>query len=174
MERPYTSRWTMRSVSPKNRANRLKATWLSRSTRLISSSSQLQVHLGVEKNFTPARKIQVEFNQITLPSGKHVVVHTTVTPGSGNVVEFVSAADEHQGNGVKDAAAERTREAKQQVKQEWHDAMREVKEPGKMHRLGLSRPKDLFADRIKQSRAPKDAWRPKALRPRIRGRTRRP
>jgi GcrA cell cycle regulator len=40
---------------------------------------------------------------------------------------------------------------------------------GKMHRLGLSRPKNLFANRIKPSREAKDVWRPKALRPRIRG-----
>ena len=40
---------------------------------------------------------------------------------------------------------------------------------GKMHRLGLSRPKSLFVDRIKAPRAAKDVWRPKALRPRIRG-----
>src|SRR5262249_34423484 len=40
---------------------------------------------------------------------------------------------------------------------------------GKMHRLGLSRPKNLFADRIKVRRAPKDTWRPKAFRPKIPG-----
>jgi hypothetical protein len=105
-------------------------------TRIEPVSAGKKTEAALDANFTPARKIQVAFHQITLPSGKQVTVHTTVTPGSGNVVEFVSAADEHQGNGVKDAAAERTREAKQQVKQEWHDAMREVKEPGKMHRLG--------------------------------------
>jgi GcrA cell cycle regulator len=40
---------------------------------------------------------------------------------------------------------------------------------GKMHRLGLSRPKNLFADRIKPARAAKDGWRAKALRPKVRG-----
>src|ERR1700730_1735224 len=40
---------------------------------------------------------------------------------------------------------------------------------GKMHRLGLSRPKNLFADRIKPARAAKNTWRPKALRPNVRG-----
>ena len=35
---------------------------------------------------------------------------------------------------------------------------------GKMHRLGLSRPKNLFAERIKPRRMPRDTWRPKALR----------
>lgn len=40
---------------------------------------------------------------------------------------------------------------------------------GKMHRLGLSRPKNLFANRIKPARVAKDTWRPKALRPKMRG-----
>ena len=40
---------------------------------------------------------------------------------------------------------------------------------GKMHRLGLSRPKNSLADRIKPRRAPKDTWRPKALRSKWRG-----
>ena len=35
---------------------------------------------------------------------------------------------------------------------------------GKMHRLGLSRPKNLFADRLKPKRVPKDTWRPKGFR----------
>ena len=40
---------------------------------------------------------------------------------------------------------------------------------GKMHRLGLSRPKNSFADRIKPRRAAKDTWRPKGLRLKWRG-----
>jgi GcrA cell cycle regulator len=39
---------------------------------------------------------------------------------------------------------------------------------GKMHRLGLSRPKDLFP-RLKPRREPRDTWRPKAVRPKISG-----
>src|ERR1051325_11365005 len=39
---------------------------------------------------------------------------------------------------------------------------------GKMHRLGLSRPKNLLANRIKAPRAAPDGWRPKALRPKRR------
>src|SRR5919205_1355584 len=39
---------------------------------------------------------------------------------------------------------------------------------GKMHRLGLSRPKNLFADRVKSARPAKDGWRPKPFRPKLR------
>jgi len=105
-------------------------------TKINAVSAGKRTQAALDANFTPARKIEVEFNRMTLPSGQELAVETSVTPGSGNVVEFVSAADDHPGNGVKDAAAERTREAKQQAKKEWQDAMRQVKEPGKMHRLG--------------------------------------
>ena len=40
---------------------------------------------------------------------------------------------------------------------------------GKMHRLGLSRPKNLFANRVKPPRVTQDGWRAKALRPKVRG-----
>src|SRR5437660_11641990 len=36
---------------------------------------------------------------------------------------------------------------------------------GKMHPLGLSRPKNLFANRVKPPRVKQDGWRAKALRP---------
>jgi len=104
-------------------------------TEIEAVSAGKRTQAALDANFTPTRKVNVEFSEITLPSGKQLAVHTTVTPGSGNVVEFVSAADEHSGNKIKDEAAERTREAKQQAKQEWETAMAQVKQPDKMHRL---------------------------------------
>ena len=102
-------------------------------TRIEDVSTGKRTEAALDADFTPSHKVQVEFNQITLPDGKLLPVRTIVTPGSGNVVEFVSAKD--HGNGMKDAAAERTRQAKQEAKQEWESAMQQVKQPGKMHRL---------------------------------------
>ena len=104
-------------------------------TQIEGVSAGKRTQAALDANFTPARKISVEFTEITLTSGKQLPVQTKVTPGSGNVVEFVSAADTHPGNKAKDVAAERTREAKQQVKQEWESAMEQVKQPDKMRRL---------------------------------------
>ncbi len=102
-------------------------------TEIESISAGKRTEAALDADFSPTHKIQVEFDLIALPDGKQIPVRTVVTPGSGNVVEFVSAAD--QGKGVKDAAAERTREAKHEAKQEWESAMQQVKQPGKMHRL---------------------------------------
>ena len=51
------------------------------------------------------------------------------------MIEFVSAADEDQKKGAKDAAAEKAKEAKGQAKQEWDNAIHQVKAPGKIHRI---------------------------------------
>ncbi|HTR45773.1 MAG TPA: hypothetical protein VMM16_00100 [Verrucomicrobiae bacterium] len=104
-------------------------------TRIKDVPAGKRTVAALDANFTPSRPVEVEFSQIALPDGKQLAVHTTVTPGSGDVVEFVSAADVRHSKGVKDAGAERTHEAKQEAKQEWNDAMKAVKQPGKAHRL---------------------------------------
>ena len=98
-------------------------------------STGKRVMSALDADFTPDRKIEVEFDQINLASGKQIPVHTKVIPGSGQVIEFVSAADENQKKGVMDAAATKTKEAKQQAKQEWNNAMSQMKTPGKIHRI---------------------------------------
>jgi hypothetical protein len=89
---------------------------------------------ALDADFTPERKIEVEFNEINLASGKQIPIQTKVIPGSGQVIEFVSAADD-QKKGAMDAAATKAKEAKQQAKQEWAHAMSQVKAPGKIHRV---------------------------------------
>ncbi len=104
-------------------------------TKIEGVSGRKRTAAALDANLTPARKVEVEFNQINLPGGRQIPVHTRVTPGSGQVTEFVSAGNEHHGKGAPDAATERTRKAKQAARQEWDRAMKQVKEPGKLHRL---------------------------------------
>jgi hypothetical protein len=84
-------------------------------------------------DFTPGRKVEVEFSELVLQDGKHIAVRTTVTPGSGQVLRFSSTAEKKKG--IKDVAATKTSEAKQQAKQEWDNAMKQLKTPGRMRRL---------------------------------------
>jgi hypothetical protein len=90
---------------------------------------------ALDADFTPIRKIDVEFNEIALPDGKHVPIQTVVTPGSGQVIQFVSATDQNQKKGVKDEASDKVKQGKQQAKQEWDHAMEQVEAPGKVHRV---------------------------------------
>ena len=104
--------------------------------KLQGPSGTQRTLAALDADFTPARKIEIEFDDLILPGGKTIAIYTNVTPGSGQVIQFISAADsENQKKGITDAAAERTKEAKKQAKQQWEDAMKHVKEPGKIRWL---------------------------------------
>jgi len=90
---------------------------------------------ALDADFTPVRKIEVQFHELVLADGRHMAVDTTVTPGSGQVIQFVSAAEAKDKKSVKDQATERTRQAKQQARQEWDNAMKQLKTPGRMKRI---------------------------------------
>ncbi len=90
---------------------------------------------ALDAEFTPARRIDVEFNEFVLPDGKHLLIHTRVIPDSGQVIQFVAAADADKKKGVKDEAAEKAKEAKAEAKREWDSAMQQAKQPGKVHEI---------------------------------------
>ena len=98
-------------------------------------SARKRTMAALDAEFTPAHQIEVEFSELVLPDGKHIPVQTAVTPGSGQVVNFVTAADEQHKNGVKDVASEKARESRDQAKREWDAAMQQVRQPGKIHRV---------------------------------------
>ena len=90
---------------------------------------------ALDAEFTPARRVDVEFNEFVLPDGKHLPIHTLVTPGSGQVIQFVAAASADKKKDVKDAAAEKAKQAKEEAKRDWDSAMQQVKQPGKAHQI---------------------------------------
>jgi hypothetical protein len=90
---------------------------------------------ALNAEFSPAHKIEVEFTEFVLPDGTHLPVHTRVTPGSGQVIQFVTAKDADKPKDAKDVAAEKAKEAKAEAKREWNSAMEQVKQPGKLHKV---------------------------------------
>src|ERR1039458_9600818 len=90
---------------------------------------------ALNADFTPPRKVQIEFDDLELTNGRHIPIHTTVTPGSGQVIQFVTAAGGEKRKGVKGAASDKASQAKEQAKQQWDDAMKQVHEPGKMRKI---------------------------------------
>jgi hypothetical protein len=81
-------------------------------------------------DFTPTHQFQVTFDDLTFADGTHRKLSTTVTAGSGQVIRLVSAGEHDKKNAVKDAAGQKM----DQVKQQWQSAMKQVQEPGKLHR----------------------------------------
>lgn len=90
---------------------------------------------ALNMNFTPARKILVEFDEIILPDGKRLPMKTVVAPGSGRTLQLITTADKDKKRTAKDAATEKMKEGVREAKAKWDEAMKQVKEPGKMSRL---------------------------------------
>jgi hypothetical protein len=102
----------------------------------IESLSRTKRAMAIlDADFTPTRKIGLEFNELVLPDGKCILMETAVTPGSGQVLKFVTSADEKKKNARDGAASERVKQAKQQAKDRWDHAMHQVRAPGKAHRM---------------------------------------
>lgn len=80
-------------------------------------------------DFSPARPIQVTFDDIVLADGRQLPLHAAVVPGSGQVIRLIdsgSAANDGQKNPLSTKMNE--------AKQEWRQAMQQIKQPGKAHR----------------------------------------
>lgn len=90
---------------------------------------------ALNANLTPARQIEVEFTELLMADGKRIPIQTSVVPGSGRVLQFVSAAESQKKKDVKDAVTEKERQAKEEARRQFKAAMQQVQEPGKMHRL---------------------------------------
>jgi hypothetical protein len=106
-----------------------------RITKIEAISGGKRTIAALDADFTPERKLEMSFNDLALPDGRHFQLRTSVSPGSGQVIKFVAAAESKERKGVKEAASERTKQAKEQAKQEWDKAMKQLKTPGRRHRL---------------------------------------
>jgi hypothetical protein len=89
---------------------------------------------ALDADFTPEREVQVEFDDVLLAGGKHLTIKTSVTPGSGQVLQFVVSPDDKKKGGAKDQASEKAKHAKQQAEQQWEHMLQQVKAPGKVRR----------------------------------------
>jgi hypothetical protein len=104
-------------------------------TKIEGVSGKKRTLSILNADFTPARKIDIEFNELVLADGKRISMHTVVMPGSGQVIQLVGAGDKEKKNPAKSGVSQKVKEAKQQAKREWQSAMKQVKEPEKVHRI---------------------------------------
>ena len=104
-------------------------------SQIESVSAGRRTLAALDANLTPTRKITVEFTELSLAGGKHIPIQTSVVPGSGQVIRFVTASENQKKKGVKDIVTEKERQAKQEARRQFDSAMQQVKEPGKLHRV---------------------------------------
>jgi hypothetical protein len=81
-------------------------------SQIESVSAGRRTLAALDANLTPARKITVEFTELSLADGKHIPIQTTVVPGSGQVIRFVTTSESQKKKGVKDAVIEKRKASK--------------------------------------------------------------
>jgi hypothetical protein len=107
---------------------------LGRVTEIKPVSARARTLAYANGDFSPFHKYQVTFDTLMLPDGKQLTIQTTVSPGTAEIVHLVSKPEkekEHQKNAAGRAAENAKREAESKV----HDAIAQVKSPGRLHRL---------------------------------------
>lgn len=110
-------------------------------TRVAGVPALKRTRAALDANFSPKRDVEITFDQLTLQGGRHIPLHTQVTPGSEGVLKFAIAADvknqptEKKKSRVKELASKKVNEKKQEVSQEWDTAKKQITSPGKIHRL---------------------------------------
>ena len=67
-------------------------------------------------NFSPFRRYTVTFDRVTLPDGRELAIHTTVAPGSAEVVHLVSKTKDAKEGEHKSLAGRAADSAKHEVK----------------------------------------------------------
>ena len=80
-------------------------------------------------DFTPARAVEVSFDAILLPDGRRLPLHVSVVPGSGQVIKLIDS-----GSASKNAPRHGVGAKMDEAKQQWSQAMQQIRQPGKFHR----------------------------------------
>src|SRR6202022_4800217 len=77
-------------------------------TKIGAISGGKRTIAALDADFSPERKLELSFNDLALPDGRHFQLQTSVSPGSGQVIRFVEAAESKERKGVKDGTSKRT------------------------------------------------------------------
>lgn len=87
-----------------------------------------------DAKLTPFHSYEVSFDVLTLPDGTQIPIHTRVSPGTAEVVHLVANSKKQQQR-KKNLAAKAAGDAKQEARSKVHEAVNEIKSPGKIQRL---------------------------------------
>jgi hypothetical protein len=89
-------------------------------------------------DLSPYREVHIDFNELVLADGRHVPMQTSVSRGSGGVLQFVPAGTENNdsvSHSGKSSASRKVHEAQQEFKRQWESAKKQLHQPAKVHRL---------------------------------------
>ena len=110
-------------------------------TRIAGVSALKRTFAALDANFSPSRDVEITLDQLVLPDGRRVPLHTQVSLASQGVLQFATATEpknqnkEGKENAALSLASEKVSEKKQEINREWDTAKKLVSAPGKLHRL---------------------------------------
>ena len=91
---------------------------------------------AMDANFSPVRAVHVQFDELVLPDGRRVPMHTVASPAPDGVLNFVPANEKAaKTNKIQAAAGKKVSATRQQIRQQWADLQKQIHAPGKMHKL---------------------------------------
>ena len=82
-------------------------------TRISGVSALKRTIAALDANFSPSRDVEITFDQLVLPDGRRVPLHTQVSPASQGVLQFATATDaKNQNKGGKQNGAKNLQPAR--------------------------------------------------------------
>ena len=62
-------------------------------TRIAGVPALRRTMAALDANFSPTRDVEITFDQLSLPDGRHIPIHTHVSPASQGVLQFATATE---------------------------------------------------------------------------------
>jgi len=106
--------------------------------QIDSLSKKVRTPAALNADFSPDRRLTIEFDELVLPDGRQLPLHTDVTPGSGGILQFVPAGDPPSEGKLaqgKKAAKGKLAQTRQDIKRQIQIIKDQVHAPNKLHRL---------------------------------------
>jgi hypothetical protein len=100
-------------------------------------SKKTRTLAALNADFSPQRHVQVELDEVHLPNGRVLAVHTVVAPGTNGVLQFVSANQPKEGKVAEGKAAAKSKlaQAETDAKRQLATLKAQIVSPNKVHRL---------------------------------------
>jgi hypothetical protein len=101
-------------------------------------SKKVRTLAALDANLSPPHSVHVAFSELIMADGRHLPIDTIVTPGSNGVLEFVAArarTDAEVNNAHRNPVSRNISEARDEAKRQWDGAMKQLHDPGKMHKF---------------------------------------
>jgi hypothetical protein len=93
----------------------------------------------LDANFTPSRKVEMEFDELVFSDGRHIPIHTSVGEGSGQVIKFITSPDADKKKTAKKLRARKPNKQSNKRRTSGRKQWSKCTSPGKCTRLNDTR-----------------------------------